>query len=99
MKIVIDIKSSSKTQSFNKNDVILYDGKQWYVTTMESLCDNLEKKYNETISKLEKTIYRLEKNYADFLLSYNEQNAKLLPIIEKLLGEDEELWKEKSLFY
>ena len=90
MKIVIDLKSSSKTQGLKKNDILMYDGKEWYITTAEELCATLEKKYNDVISKLEKTIYRLEKNYADFLLSYNEQNAKLIPIFEKLLGEDEE---------
>ena len=91
MKIVLDIKSSSKTQGLNKGDVVMYDGKEWYITSKEELCASLEKKYNEVISKFEKKIYELEKKYSDFLLSYNEQNAKLLPIIEKLLGEDEEL--------
>lgn len=89
MKIVIDVKASSKTQGFKKNDVILYDGAQWYVTTAEELCASLEKRYNDIIAKLDQRINELNESYAKFMQKYNEQNEKLLPIIEELLEKDE----------
>jgi len=90
MKIVIDVKNGSKTQNFGKNDLIVYDGKQWYVTTVEDLYSHLEKRYNDMIAKMDQKINDIKTSYAEFLLAYNEQNSKLLPIIENLLEKDEE---------
>lgn len=90
MKIVIDLKDSAKTQSFKKDDVLLFDGKKWYVTTKSSLLEDLEKRYNLAVAKIDRKMAELDQKYATFMQQYNEQNAKLLPIIEHLLAEDEE---------
>ena len=91
--IVIDLKSDSKTLNFKKNDVILYDGKQWYITSKESLLADLEDRCTKVIAKVDQKMHELGEQYSEFLLKYNQQNAKLLPIIENLLEKDEEKWK------
>jgi hypothetical protein len=86
MKIAIDLKN---TTQLKKDDVILYDGKEWYVINKDVLLRDLNKRCDEFCAKLSQEFNEMKESNAKFMQEYNEQNQKLLPIIEKLLGKDE----------
>lgn len=86
MKIVVDVKNTSKIK---KNDVILYDGKEWYVMTKDELMKELETRAFKVLSDVQQTMMKMQQDYATFMQNYNEQNSKLLPILQQLLEKDE----------
>ena len=68
MKIGLEVKNPKKAIRPSQNDIILYDGKQWYVTTKEELFKAFE-------SRLEKKEKELDNKIA-------ECNAKIAEINE-----------------
>ena len=90
MKIVIDLKNGSKTTKLQKNDVIIYDGKQWYTTSKESLLADIKEECTDMLAKMDRKMIEMRQDYAEFMRQYNETNARLLPILERLLEEDKE---------
>ena len=52
MKLGLEIKNSGKAIRPSKNNIILYDGKQWYVTTK----DELFKEFKERMDAKEKEL-------------------------------------------
>lgn len=87
MKLAIDVKNTSKIK---KDDVLIYDGKEWYVMSKEVLLSDLNKRCEDFFAKMSREFIDMKKSYAEFMQKYNEQNQKLLPIIEDMLEKDEE---------
>ena len=56
MKIGLDVKNISRAIKPKKNDVIIFDGKEWYVTTKKDLFDEYEQKLDEKLKELESLI-------------------------------------------
>lgn len=77
MKTVLDVKNMSGVMKPNVNNVILYNGKEWYVTTKQDLF----REYDKKIKELEKLI---EEN-AKFKKEVSSQLAEMSEIIKTLL--------------
>lgn len=66
MKLALDIKNTSRAVKPIKDDVIIYDGNSWYITTKENILkedremlENFKKeneKKNEEMKKLKKDV-------------------------------------------
>lgn len=87
MKVVLSVKNNSKVIKPIENNVILYDGKQWYVTTKEKLFEEWTSLLNECNSKLED----LEKQNTEFKKEVSSQLKEMTELIQKLFetkGED-----------
>lgn len=52
MKLILNVKNSTKAVKPSSDNVILYDGKDWYVTTKQELF----KEYNSKLKEFEKVI-------------------------------------------
>ena len=81
MRIAIDVKNMSRMKEPSANDVIVYDGRQWYVTTK----DEILKEANETLSKCEKTLARLEAENQEFKQQTSKDIIEIAETTKKLL--------------
>lgn len=81
MRIAIDVKNMSRMKEPSANDVIVYDGRQWYVTTK----DDILKEANETLSKCEKTLARLEAENQEFKQQTSKDIIEIAETTKKLL--------------
>ena len=88
MKLGLEIKNPKKVIKPSTNDVILYDGKAWYVTTKQDLFKEFEeriaKKEKELDSKIKECnskiaeVDNLKKDVANQLLTFGEIVRKLV---------------------
>lgn len=76
MKTVLDIKNVSKVLKPTQDNVVLFDGKEWYVTTKQSLF----KEYDEKIARLE----QLEEENKIFKKDVATQLIEMSELIKKL---------------
>lgn len=72
MKINLEVKNPGKALRPSKNDIILYDGKQWYVTTKEELFREF---YNRLEAKEKQVDHKL-RECDDKIVEMNEQRRK-----------------------
>lgn len=82
MKIGLDVKNPKKAIKPNKSDLIVYDGKEWYVTTKEELykdlCERLAQKEKELAAKVAECdekiaeVNKLKVDVAKQLLEFGE---------------------------
>ena len=82
MRIAIDVKNMSRMKEPSANDVMIYDGKQWYITTK----DDILKEANEILSKCEKTLARLEAENREFKQQASKDIVKIAETTKKLLN-------------
>lgn len=54
MEVILDIKNIPKAMNPTENDVIVFNGKTWYLTTKESLLHEAYKLVEDTKLELEK---------------------------------------------
>lgn len=54
MEVILDVKGVSKVMNPTQDNVIAFDGKQWYLTTKESLLADSYKLIEEAKQELEK---------------------------------------------
>lgn len=54
MEVILDIKNVPKAMNPTENDVIIFQGKTWYLTTKESLLADAYKVLEECKAELEK---------------------------------------------
>lgn len=76
MHVIMDIKNMSKITKPSVNNVILYDGKTWYVTTKQELFKEYDaklKKFDEVLEEMKK----LKKEVASQLMEMSDFIKKL----------------------
>lgn len=66
MRIALDIKNMSKLKRPTANDVIVYDGKEWYITTKSDLL----KEANDLLIECQKTLEQCIENFIEFKNQY-----------------------------
>ena len=85
-KISLDVRNVKKIIRPTRNDVILYDGKEWYVTTKEDLF----KDFNDRIEEREEEFEKRMKKLNDALKEFEQikvDNAKQIAAMSKTLRE------------
>lgn len=80
MKIALTVKNSSRVLQPMENDVIIYDGNIWYVTTKE----NLLKEANELLKEMRTELEKTKKENSDFKKQVASQMLEMSKLIEKL---------------
>ena len=90
MKLGLEVKNTKKAIRPSKNDVILYNGKEWYVTTKEELFKEFEERLNakekELNNKIEECNAKLgEMNEAK--KKNAEQILKIAAVVENFVKE------------
>ena len=80
MDVMLDIKNVPKVMKPTQNDVIVFNGKEWYITTKESLLVDAYKLIDECKAELEK----LKKENKEFKTTVNNQLKIMSDAIKKL---------------
>lgn len=80
MDVVLRVKNTSKIMKPTKNDVILFDGNQWYVTTKEQLYKEWTELYQNCAEKLA----TMEQENSDFKNEVGMQLQEMTNLIHKL---------------
>lgn len=87
MNVVLNVKNTSKVLKPTKNSVMLYDGKEWYITTKEKLFEEWLDLLNQCNNKLEE----LEQQHTEFKREVSSQLREMTELIHTLFetkGED-----------
>lgn len=79
-EVLLNIKNVPKVMKPTQDDVIVYNGKEWYITTKESLLADAYKLLSECKVELEK----VKKENSDFKKSVAKQMVELSELVEKL---------------
>lgn len=82
MKMVLDIKSKRSLHPI-KNDVIVFDGKDWYLTTK----DDILKEAHELLNSCKKELEKLSSENVEFKKQIASQMLEMSKIIKKVVGE------------
>lgn len=60
MKIALNIKNMRKAMRPSNDDVIVYDGKEWYITTKETLFKEYQDKVDARLAAVDAKIAEME---------------------------------------
>ena len=85
MKIVLDVKNASSLKEPRKDQIIIYDGKQWYVTTRQILFEEYEEKIDSKLHELEEKALALEADNKEFKNSVSKDIIKMSEVVEGIL--------------
>ena len=86
MKVALDVKSNSRLLKPKQDDIIIFDGKSWYITTKAAIFQEYEEKMDAKIAELEQLVQEMEQ----FRREISAQMVTMSEIIErfvKLQGE------------
>lgn len=84
MKLTLDVKNFKRIIKPTKNDVILFDGKQWYVTTRDDLFEELSRKFDEREMEIENKLNELNNVMAEFR-QIKVENAKQISTMSQTI--------------
>ena len=84
MKIALEVKNNSKIIRPSKNNVIIYDGKEWYVTTKEELFGEYEKRIDSKCEKLQGLVNELKEENKNFKNTISKQMVDISNIVESM---------------
>lgn len=80
MNVVLNIKNTSKVIKPTKNSVILYDGKDWYVTTKEQLFEE----WTDLLNKCNKEFADIRSDNTKFKSEVGKQLKQMTDLIQQL---------------
>lgn len=80
MEVMLDIKNVPKVMNPTQDNVIVFDGKKWYLTTKESLLSDAYDLLQECKSELES----IKKENKEFKSNVSTQLIKMSNAIKKL---------------
>lgn len=81
MKVALDIKNMSRLIKPTENDVIIYDGKQWYVTTKGDLL----KEAHDMVEECRRTLNEIKAENQEFKRQTSKDINDLVDTTRKLL--------------
>ena len=81
MRVALDIKNMSRLIKPTKNDVIIYDGKQWYVTTK----DDLLKEAHDMVEECRRTLNEIKAENQEFKRQTSKDIDDIVDTTRKLL--------------
>lgn len=81
MKVALEIKNGNRLLKPRKDDIIIFDGKSWYITSKSDIFAEYETKMNEKIAEIEQTNQETEQ----FKREISSQMVTMSEIIEKFV--------------
>ena len=82
MKAVFEVKSVNRLNHLNPNDILIYDGKTWYVTTKEDLF----KKEVAYLEECKKSLNEVKQEVIDFKKDVAGQIKEISETTAQILG-------------
>jgi len=84
MNVVLDVKNGSALKKPSKDNLILFDGKKWYVTTRQEVFEEYEQKVDKKLAEIEEVKTRLEQENSDFKKKVSKDIVEMSQIIREL---------------
>ena len=84
MEVMLDIKNIPKAMQPTTNDVILFNGKTWYLTTREALLKEAYDLLKECKNNCEKSLNEIKAENNEFKRTTADQMKRLVELVEKL---------------
>ena len=84
MKMVLDVKNPSLLKEPKKDQIIIFDGNKWYVTTKQDLFKEYEDKVDAKLEALEKITNELVEANNQFKDSVSRDIIKITDVVEKI---------------
>ena len=82
LKVCLEIKNGSKVLKPKSGDVIIFDGKEWYVTTKEDIFAEYQAKVNAKIQEVEAELSELRQ----FKSEVSSQMIEMSETIKKFIN-------------
>lgn len=82
LKVCLEIKNGSKVLKPKNGDVIIFDGKEWYVTTKEDIFAEYQAKVNAKIQEVEAELSELRQ----FKSEVSSQMIEMSEAIKKFIN-------------
>lgn len=89
MKIALEVKNGARIMKPSKNNVILFDGKEWYVTTKQDIFAEYEMKIEAKLNALQALIDELAADNEAFKSEVSNDILAINKIVKKLYEEGE----------
>lgn len=84
MKMTLEIKNLSGVTKPKKDNIIIYDGKEWYVTTKEALFGEYEKRVSKILDTVLKELSATKEENKKFKVQIASQMKDMSKVIEML---------------
>ena len=85
MKIALEIKNNKKAIRPSTNNIIIYDGKEWYITTKDELFKEYDQRFADKLVECDKKIAEMDARNVEVA----EQMLKLENIVSELVKKGE----------
>lgn len=86
MKLVLEVKTNKKAIRPSPDNVILYDGKEWYITTKQDLFKEYDERYKEKLAECDRKIEEMNA----FKVSVAGQILELKDLIKVFVIKEED---------
>ncbi len=87
VKVGLNIKNGSKVFKPTPGDVIIYDGKDWYVTTKSDIFREYEEKMDEKLAEIGQKLFEIEEYKRQISAQMVEMSDTIKQFV-KLQGEN-----------
>ena len=87
VKVGLNIKNGSKVFKPQKGDVIIFDGKDWYVTTKDDIFSEYQEKVDNKLVEIEANLREMEE-YKGEISSQVAEMSEIIKQFIKLQGEN-----------
>ena len=81
MKVALEIRNLSKLKNPIKNDVIIFDGKEWYITTKEEIL----KEANDLLLECKQELASVKRENKEFKQQTSKDILELTDTVRTLL--------------
>lgn len=88
VKVALEIKNGSKVFKPKKGDVIIFDGKEWYVTTKEDIFAEYQAKVDAKLNDVENELVSLRQFKSDVSSQIIEMSEIIKNFIEYKEGDN-----------
>ena len=105
VKVALNVKNGSKVFKPSAGDVIIFDGKDWYVTTKHDIFREYEEKVDAKLKEITEQMKRNDEDIVNFKKDISEQMISMSETIKEFVllqqrNEGEKwLWKKEDLLY
>ena len=77
MQVAFTVKNTSKALKPTTDDVLIYDGKLWYVTTKKDLFKEYDTRFEEKLRECNNVIYEMAQEKERLVSEINELKAEM----------------------
>lgn len=93
MKLILDVKTNRKMINPSVNDLILYNGTEWYITTKQDLFKEYDQHFADKLAELETKKRECDQKMAEldnYKVQLAEQMNEYISLIRELVAKESE---------